>query len=105
MKAVLLRNCMRGAMGLLILCGGHTVVLAQENAAAQAPRAVNPVVAEKLVKYAIIAIDQGNTTGNYSVLARTRNAAFPGRYIERAPVGRLRQAAQEEARHERADRC
>jgi len=71
MNAVLLRICMRGALGLLVFCFSQGIVSAQDNglvAEAPAPKAINPAVAEKLVKYAIIAIDQGNATGNYSVL-------------------------------------
>jgi len=53
------------------------VARAQEGeAAAPGPQAVNPAIAEKLVKYAIIAIDQGNATGNYSVLRELLTPRF-----------------------------
>jgi hypothetical protein len=77
MKAALLQVFARGALGLLILAGGHAAAIAQDNtAAAQKPRQVNPAVAEKLVKYVIIAVDQGNATGNYSVLRELGTARF-----------------------------
>lgn len=76
MKAVLLRVCAGAVLGLLVLLGGQGSVMAQEGAVAQKPRAVNPAVAEKLVKYAIIAVDQGNITGNYSVLRELGTPQF-----------------------------
>jgi len=77
MKAVLVRLCAGAALGLLVLSGGQAGVSAQDNtAAAQAPKPVNPAVAEKLVKYVIIAVDQGNATGNYSVLRELGTARF-----------------------------
>lgn len=76
MRAVLLRLCACAALGLL-LCDGQVKVLAQESGAAvQAPKPFNPAVAEKLVKYVIIAVDQGNATGNYSVLRELGTARF-----------------------------
>ncbi|MFO0994532.1 MAG: hypothetical protein U1E67_21670 [Hyphomicrobiales bacterium] len=77
MKAVLLRFGARLALILLIVLGSHTALMAQDNAAAtQKPRGINPVIAEKLVKYAIIAVDQGNATGNYSVLRELGTPRF-----------------------------
>ena len=77
MKAFLLRVCARAVLGLLILAGSHAALYAQDNsAAAQAPRQVNPAVAEKLLKYVIIAVDQGNVTGNYSVLRELGTPRF-----------------------------
>lgn len=76
MKGVLLRICARAMFCLLVVGGGQIVVMAQEGQVAQKPRAVNPAVAEKLVKYAIIAVDQGNATGNYSVLRELGTPQF-----------------------------
>jgi len=49
---------------LAVLALGAAPALAQE----PKPTEVNPVVVEGLVKYTIIAVDQANLTGNYSVL-------------------------------------
>jgi len=77
MKADLLRFCAGAVLGLLVLSGNQTIVLAQDDGTgAQAPKPVNPAVAEKLVKYVIIAVDQGNATGNYSVLRELGTARF-----------------------------
>lgn len=69
-------DCIRrwGAIILaLIAITIPSIVVAQQadpNAAGAkaAPAKISPAAAEKLVKYAIIAVDQGNKTGNYSVL-------------------------------------
>src|SRR6188472_3379068 len=89
MKALLLAVSARAALGLLVLAGTPAGLFAQDNTvAAQAPRQVNPALAERLLKYVIIAVDQGNVTGNYSVL---RELGTP-RFQATTSSGRLSEA-------------
>lgn len=69
------------AIGLVILLSALRVIatggLAQE-AQSDSPQSggISPAIVEKLVKYTIIAIDQGNQTGNYSVLRELGTPKF-----------------------------
>lgn len=78
MRIGLPRSCLSGAVLLILLGAGLTPALGQEAAAPKpaAPAGINPAVVEKLVKYTIIAVDQGNATGNYSVLRELGTPKF-----------------------------